>query len=211
MQTNYKKDRIDKKIVPEVLGNYIDTLKMYEKNNELSLELRECIRDLPTSMYLLKNMSDVDIGLTQETVEWAWMKLTGNNIIDELSISNESKELRGYYWWLSNGVVFGGSNHTTIIKQNLGLFSSLLDVNSMVLLRGLGGNSNELIGIVIKNGGVRVYIDSNKTGYFAMTGKTYGEWAKNKVSKIDLPNKIIKLIDINREYDGWDSGIKVII
>ena len=47
--------------------------------------------------------------------------------------------------------------------------------------------------------------------YFQMNDQIYGEWGRNKVKKLDFKNKIVKLIDKKINYDGWKSGITIIL
>ena len=67
----------------------------------------------------------------------------------------------------------------------------------------------ELIETVIKHGGMRVFINKDKKGYFQMNDETYSRWGRKKIKHLDLKAKTIKVIDKERPYKGWKSGILI--
>jgi len=68
---------------------------------------------------------------------------------------------------------------------------------------------NKLLFYVIRNGGVRIFINKDKTAYFQMSENTYGKWGRKKVKGLDFAKKIVKILDFNQNYTGWDSGIGI--
>lgn len=110
---------------------------------------------------------------------------------------------------LMNGILLNGPNHFTIVKKNMELFRALLDINAFVMHEKMASPPDELIKTVLDHGGMRIFINRDKSGYFQMTDETYSKWGRGKVKKMDLKNKVVKVIDKSNPYRGWDSGIVV--
>ena len=43
-----------------------------------------------------------------------------------------------------------------------------------------------------------------------MSENTYAKWGRKKVKGLDFDKKIVKILDFNQHYTGWDSGIAII-
>lgn len=200
--------------VPEVddIASFVDSLKIYLKNDEIKDEnIKNIVKSLPSPRKIKMDMSKEECKIIFETVRWAWKEITGKDLI-ELSRKEEKPEtLMGNYWMLKNGLLLHGTNHYTMVKQNTNIFSSLLNINGLVLQEKLSRNPEQLIKTIIDYGAVRMFISKDKRSYFQMNDKIYAEWGRNKVKKLDFKNKIVKLIDKKCNYKGWSSGITIIL
>lgn len=194
----------------DVLATYVESLKMYIKNNpNVDEQLKGAIESLPSPSKIKSDLSDEECHLLYETVDWAWKKITGHDIVDELKVEKAPEKLMGNYWLLRNGIILSGENHYTIIKNNINLFSTLLNVGANTLLGYMGSSPNKVIACVIANGGMRVYVNSKKEFYSQMSDATYAEWGRVKVRHLDFKDKVVKVIDIRQPYNGWKSGVVV--
>ena len=195
---------------PNVLATYIEALKTYLKDaSSISKMISEQIENLPSPSQVKKNYSFQECKLLFETVNFLWKKITKKDIIDESKITRAPETLSGNYWMLKNGVLLKGNNHFSIIKQNTSMFCSLLNLNAFTLLQYLSTNPNKLIFYIIKNGGVRIFINQDKKAFFQMSEHIYGRWGKKKVKELDFDKKIVKILNFNQNYNGWSSGIAI--
>lgn len=200
----------DDKPSADVLGSYVESLKLFAKDNhKIDSRLKSVIDSLPSPASIRGNMSDEEGKLLYETVDWAWKKITGHDIVQELQVSKAPEQLMGNYWMLKNGVILSGENHFTIIKNNLNMFSALLNVGANTLLGHMASSPDKVIFCVIANGGMRVYVNSKKDFYCQMSAETYSDWGRIKVKHLDFPTKVVKVVDVRQGYNGWESGIPV--
>jgi hypothetical protein len=81
----------------------------------------------------------------------------------------------------------------------------------MVLQEYLSGDPNQLIRLVLKHGALRLFITSDKRFFSQCSPETYGKWAKKKIQKLDFKKRVVKLVDFKREYNGWKSGLVIIL
>ena len=51
------------------------------------------------------------------------------------------------------------------------------------LPRSIFGSPEELIETIIKHGGMRVFINKDRKGYFQMIDDTYSRWGRQKIKK----------------------------
>ncbi len=194
----------------EQMALYVQTLKQYIKDNpNVNEEWIELICKMPSPRKIRQDFSLSEIKMLYETVEYLWKKITGSPIISDEEIIKAPETLMGNYWLISNGILLHGINHYDIIKRNSQLICSILDISGMTLQEYLGSRPNKLIHFIIKNGGVRLFITKDKRLYSQMSPKTYGEFGRNKIRKLDFKNKIAKIIDLKAKYDGWTSGITI--
>jgi len=194
----------------EALALYVQTLKQYLKDNpNICDEWKDLISKMPAPRKVRQDFSLQECKILYESLEYLWEKITGERIIPEKEIILAPESLTGNYWMLNNGVLLSGVNHYTIIKQNTNLICSLLGIGGMTLQEYLCSRPNKLIAYIIRNGGVRLFITQDKRLYAQMNPKTYGDWGRNKIRKLDFPLKAVKLIDIKAPYEGWASGITV--
>jgi hypothetical protein len=115
----------------------------------------------------------------------------------------------GNYWMLPKGVILEGPNHFTIIKRNMNLFISLLNINAFAMHDRLAGNPNGVIKLVLDHGAMRIFVNKSKDAYFQLTDETYSIWGRQKIKKYEFKNKITKVVDKRQPYNGWSSGIVV--
>ena len=195
---------------PDVLATYVEALKMYYRDNAIhDMQLNRLVETLPSPTKIHKDFSFEECKILFETVNYLWKKLVGKDIIDETKLFKKPESLFGTFWLIENGILLQGINHYSIVKQNTNMFSTLLGLNGFALQQYLASPPNDLIRYILENGGIRMFINKNKKGYFQMSSDTYGKWGKSKVKKYDLREKIIKIIDFNVPYRGWKSGITI--
>jgi len=194
----------------EMLSLYIDTLKLCLKENEsLDKKLAKLIEKLPSPRKVRQDFSHAECRILYETIGYLWKEMTGQDIIDESKIKRAPESLFGNYWMLKNGLLLHGKNHFSIIKQNLNLFSSLLNIGGFTLQHYLHIEPQKIILLAIKHGAMRMFITKDKRLYAQMTPRTYAEWGKSKVIKLDFPKKVVRVIDLDAPYKGWNSGVYV--
>jgi hypothetical protein len=195
---------------PETLATYVEALKTYlGDSTALSESLTKQIENLPAPSEIRRSFSFQECKLLFETVNYVWKAITKKDIVDESKIEKAPENLCGNYWMLKNGVLLQGGNHISIIKHNTSLFCSLLDLNAFTLLQYLSTDPNKLLFYIIKNGGMRVFINKNKSAYFQMNERIYAKWGRKKVKELDFPKKIVKILSFSHDYNGWDTGITI--
>lgn len=195
---------------PEEIALYVETLKLHNNKGKITDEkINKLIQKLPYPSTIRNIFSEQECKVVFESVNYAWKKLTGKDILDEQKIDKNPKGMEGSYWMISNGITLGGVNHTTIIKQNLNLFSTILDVSSFVLHERISGEPNRLIKTVLDHGGMRIFVNKDNKGYFQLSDNTYSKWGRNKIKKLNMDEKIVKIIDKNTPYRGWESGVLI--
>lgn len=205
---------IKKDYVPSVedLALYVKSLKLcLDDNSVKDQDVAYAIESMPEPVKIKNSLSYEECKVVFESVRWAWKKITDQDLIELSSKTPAPKTLMGNYWMLSEGLLLHGVNHYTIIKQNLNLFSSILNINAFVLHEKLSGSPTEIIKLIIDKGGVRVFISDDKKAYFQMNDKEYGKWGKKKVKHLDFKEKVVKLIATNTPYNGWKSGFTIIL
>lgn len=196
---------------PENIALYIESLRLQLKKAQstLSPEVLHAIGSLPPSS-VVKKLGNKECAILFETVRWLWKKISGEDINDNEKKSKPVEFFMGHYWILKNGMFLEGVNHYTIIKQNLNLFAEILNVDASVFIHAMSlGDNEKLIFIAMANGAIRAFFNDKKECFAQMSAKTYGEWGRNKIQKLDFPEKHIKIIDVNKPYAGWDTGIFV--
>jgi hypothetical protein len=196
----------------ETLSLYTQTLKMYLKDNpKMDEEMANLISKLPAPRKIRQDLSLMELKVLYETLEYLWSNITNSKIIPEKAIISAPETLKGNYWVLNNGILLKGINHYTIIKDNALLISSLLDIGGMTLQEYLHSPPNKLIELILKKGGVRIFITQDKRMYVQCSPEIYGEWCKDKIKKMDFKYKVIKVIDFKSEYKGWNSGLSILL
>ena len=188
----------------------MEAIKTYLNDaTNISGIIREQIENLPPPSQIKKNYSFEECKILFETVNYLWKKITKTDIVQDPVIENSPETLFGNYWMLKNGVLLRGNNHTTIIKQNSSMFCSLLNLNAFTLLQYLSTDPNKLIFYVLRNGGVRIFINKDRKVYFQMSEQIYAKWGRKQVKELDFDEKTVKILDFNQNYRGWDSGITI--
>jgi len=194
----------------ETLALYIKSLKLYLSDNpRMDSGLADLISKLPSDRQVRQNFSKQECKLIYQTLEYVWSKITGSPIVSEKEVIKAPETLSGSYIMLRNGLLLSGINTYDIIRQNIGMIGSLLGISGMTLQEYLARKPEEIIRLVIKNGALRLFISQDKCFYAQCSSDTYGEWARDKIRKLDFKNKIVKIIDLNSVFKGWASGIVV--
>lgn len=192
------------------IAAYVESLKLYLKRNQVKdEEMQKQIENLPYPKQIVRAFSHEEVRILTETVGYLWKKITDNNIIEESKMTRAPDKLEGNYWMLTKGVIISGVNHYTIIKQNLDLFCTLLDINAFAMHDRLASNPNEVIKLVLDNGGMRIFVNKGKEAYFQLADDTYTEWGRQKIKKYDFKKKVTKVVDKRQPYKGWKSGIVI--
>lgn len=206
----YKIAKADDVPDSNTIGAYIETLTLYYKDNKgMDPVLANLIQNLPSARQVKRDFSEKQCQILFETIQFLWRKLTGQDIVKESKITHAPESLSGSYWMLPNGVLLHGLNHFSIAKQNTSLFTSLLNINGFALQEYMHGGPEQLIHFIIKNGGVRMFINQEKGFFVQLSDETYSKWAGEKLKKYDFKKKIVRIIDLKSPYRGWKSGIPV--
>ena len=180
--------KVQDKDIPsaEDIAAYVESLKLYLKRGQVQdPALADQIYKLPSPTRILKTFSIEEIRVLTEAVGYLWKHVAHNDIIEESKIKRAPETLMGNYWMLTKGVLLEGPNHYTIIKQNLNLFVGLLDINAFAMHDRMASNPNDVIKLVLDNGGIRIFINSNKDIYFQLTDETYSIWGRQKIRKYE--------------------------
>jgi hypothetical protein len=204
----------DNKKIPDAdaLSLYAQTLKTYLHDNpDINEEWKDLINKLPAPRKIKQDLSHEECKILYETLEYLWEKITKNRIIPESEVISAPESLSGNYLMLKNGILLKGINSYDIIKRNSSLICSLLDISGMVLQEYLSGDPNQLIRLILKHGALRLFITSDKRFFSQCSPETYGKWAKKKIQKLDFKKRVVKLVDFKREYNGWKSGLVIIL
>ena len=201
-----------RKAIPSAdeLAAYVEALRVHKKRNKVDdKEALQVIDNLPSSTQIRNGFSEEECRILFDSIAFAWKKATGQDLVEESKIINFQDSLEGNYWMIMNGILLSGPNHFTTVKKNMELFRSLLNIHAFVLHEKLSSPPDELIKTVLDHGGMRIFINRDKRGYFQLTDETYSKWGRNKIKKLDLKDKIVKVIDKSTPYNGWKSGIVV--
>lgn len=196
----------------EDIAAYVEALNIYLENDKIKdKQVATLVKRLPYPDSIRSGFSIEECKLIFQSVNYAWKKITGQDLMQEEQIDRSPKGLEGNYWMMTNGVILSGTNHFTIIKRNLDLFATLLNISTFVLHEKLASPPDEIIKTVIDHGGMRIFIKVDKTGYFQLSDETYSKWGRNKIKGLDLKEKIIKVIDRQTPYKGWKSGVTILL
>ena len=199
----------NQEIVPDVttLAHMVQALRLQLDDN-IDEESRKIISELPSKKQIL-GYSSSECAVIYEILRYLWKKLGGININQDQKFENHFEHLSGSFWILKNGLMIGGENHFTIIKRNLDLFSTLLNIGSFEMHSALSSsNPDTIIKMVIDGGAIRALF-KEKIGYFQVNDRVYGEWGINKIRKFELKEKFINVLNKKSSYDGWKSGILI--
>lgn len=200
------------KKIPEAedLASYTQALKLYLKNDKVKdVKIQKLIQNLPYPDSIENNFSEEECKLVFESIAYAWKNLTNKDLLEESKIEKSKKGMEGNYWMLNNGILLEGPNHFTIVKQNLNLFATLLDISPFLLHEKISSPPEELIKTILDNGGMRIFVKKDKTAWFQLSDKTYSKWGRNKIKKLNVNKKMVKVIERGNPYKGWKSGILV--
>jgi len=194
------------------IASYVESINLYLAEGQIQdEEIKKLISNLPSPQNIRKRLSEEEVRILFQTVGYIWKKITGHDIIEDSKIEAKPDILCGNYWMIQKGILLNGTNHFSIIKQNIDLFRSLLGINAFVIHEKIGSEPNALIKLILDHGGMRLFISKDKRFYAQMTDETYGKWGRDKIKKYDFPKRIVKILDKTSPYKGWKSGITVIL
>jgi len=206
-----KKAHIDEKDIPDpdALAAYVKILKLYLEENDLEPDIIRLIKGLPSPRVVKTSLSWEECKILFETINYLWKKILGKDILEQQYVEDAKQDFLGNYWIFKNGVMLSGENHLTAIKRDSSLIITVLGLNGFSLQYYLSTDPDKLIRYILKNGGVRMFVNKDNNGYFQMSEDTYAKWGREKVRKYDLKTKIVKIIDFRVPYKGWKSGISI--
>jgi len=154
-------------------------------------------------------MDDSQRDVLYRSVRHIWKGMTGNEP-EFASEHSDSKDLDGSYWMMPGGVLITGFNHFQAAKENRILVCSILNINPLVFEKLLAsGDTGEVINLIIARGGVRTLISREKSEVVMQTSEASWPWVKDKLEKMYHKNKIAKVLDLSKPYDGWTSGVTI--
>lgn len=192
------------------ISTYAESLKLYLFEGKIKdKEIRNLVENLPDPSTIRKRFSNEEAKILFQTIGYVWKKVTGRNIVKDSKIEKKPETLMGNYWLIQKGILLEGVNHYSIIKNNLELFRILLGIHAFTLHEKMASPPDELIKLVLDHGGVRIFVSKDRRAYFQLTDKTYGKWGSRKIREYDFNNKVVKVIDSNAPYKGWNSGILI--
>lgn len=192
------------------VATYVESLKMILKEDGIKdPKVKRIVADLPSPNHVKRHMSHHEATVLFQSVRWAWKEITGTDLEEEAGFEAAPETLLGNYWMMKNGMLLHGVNHYVIIKRNISLFASLLDIDPFVIHQKLAAPPQELIKLIIDNGGLRIFVTTDKRSYFQMNDQVYKNWGRAKVKGLDFGYKLVKLIDASTDYTGWKSGISI--
>ena len=194
----------------EELATYVEALNIHLKNNKVKdVEVQKVIENLPYPDSIRMKFSEQECKLVFDSIAYAWRQITGQDLFDETKISHAPKGLEGNYWMISGGIILEGPNHFTIVKRNLNLFATLLNISPFVLHEKIASPPDELIKTILDHGGMRLFITKANKLYCQVNADIYSKWARKKVKGLDCKDKTVKVIDVSRPFKGWETGITV--
>jgi len=196
----------------DTVASYIEALKLHLQENKIKNDaLVSLVKQLPPQNKVRSELSKQEIAILFESVRFAWKEITKQDIVTENKIERAPETLNGNYWMIRKGVLLEGPNHFTIIRKNMDMIASLLNIDPFVLHEKMAGHPDGLIKTVIDNGGIRIFVNKDRKAFFQLTDTTYSAWGRNKIRKYDFKDKIVKVIDKKQPYKGWKSGITVVL
>ena len=165
-----KKAHVDEKDIPDPksLAAYVKILKLYLKENELAPNIKRLIKGLPSPRVIKTSLSWEECKIIFETINYLWKEILGKDILKEQCIEEAGQEYLGNYWIFKNGVILNGENHFTAIKRDSSLITTILGLNGISLQYYLSTNPDKLIRYILKNGGVRMFVNKDNKGFFTI-------------------------------------------
>ena len=196
---------------PEVMASLVESIKIHYVDHKDSFDKADSklAENLPSRNFIENEMDSPQMDLLFRSVRHLWKRMTGKE--PNMSVDNKDATLLdGVYWLLPGEVIVSGFNHFQTAKENKMLFCSLLDINPLVFERMLvSGDVQEVIGLIISRGGVRVLVDRNEHSVMMQTSESSWIWVKSKLEKMYHKHKKAKIVDLSKPYNGWTSGVTI--
>lgn len=198
-------------VAPDEIANFVSVIKLFVKQNpdELDKKWVEMANELPSEYQILNNLSSFELKFLYRTIATLWRQITGESISSLERTgggSHEAPVLDGCYWLLPGELLISGYNHYDAAKKHRGLLCSALDLNALVFERNASLDPERIIEHIIRNGGVRVLFDRNKSAVYMQCSEEGWPLARGKAKKMYHRKKIIKVLDRKEDYKGWKSG-----
>ena len=196
---------------PESLAAMIESIRLHYDDHEEAFGAAEqkLVDSLPVRNYVINEMNDAQRGVLFRNIRHLWVGITGKEP-DATQGSAEAHNLNGSYWMLPGGVLVSGFNHFQAAKDNRLMICALLDINPIVFEKMVGaGNPHDVISLILARGGVRVIIDRDSSTVTMQTNEDSWLWVKDKLERMWHKNKIAKVLDLSKSYEGWESGVTI--
>ena len=190
---------------------YVESLKLHAKRGTVSPKVKEVIDSMPSVRRVEAELSEEEDKVLFESIRWAWKEITGSDIVESLDASSSPETLEGNYWMVNNGVLLHGSNHFTIVRNNLDLFARLLNIDPFVLHQKLASRPEQMIRLIIAHGGMRIFATKDRRIYCQLSPETYSRWGGSKIRKLDFSTKTVRLVGKHAPYSGWKSGVTILL
>lgn len=198
---------------PDELAALVESLSIHisDLGKDAPKAALQAVESFPSRYYITKKMSPIEIGWLREKVRQLWKFFTGKDISDFKTLPSPKriKEYEGNFWLIPGGVMIHAFNHFTAAKKHKEVLCSLLDINGFVFERKLAGDPTQLIAYLLQKGASRVNIDRNKNQVIAQCSEESWPWVREKLRKMVHKNKIAKVLDPTKTYEGWKSGIPI--
>jgi hypothetical protein len=199
----------------EDLVHLINSILLYYNDHKESIdkELKKSIESLPSEYMIEHKLSDVEIHMLYKIIRNIWKKITGQEL-DNVKLEQDNEEKRllsGNYWMLPGSILLAGFNHFSIAKKHKGIFCSVLGLNPWLFEKFIVSDPDKLIFYIISNGGIRMNVDKDHSIVICQTNEDSFPWVRNKLMKMYHQTKVAKIIDLKSKYEGWKSGINMVI
>lgn len=205
-----KTAEFEQNITAEKIANYIDSLKFFQKKiNKIDTKIKKAIEDLPNPEAVRIYFSEEECNIVFDTIKYLWKKITNEDLDKKIKKKNHSNVLEGNYWMFNNGILLKGINHYTIIKKNINMFANTLKISPIKIHEKLASEPNQLIKKMIELGAIRVMADKDANMWFQLSPNTYSTWGRKKIKKMEAKEKYAKIVDLNAQYKGWETGIVI--
>jgi len=206
--------KADKKEAPdaEQIAACADALALYRSDHHQAMDkdLAKMIGNLPSRYRILREQDPVSLGILFDTIAYIWRKVTGKDVRDLVEApASKSSELDGCYWLLPGGLMIGGLNHFAAAKRHRGVICALLGIDRFDFERCMARKPDEVIGLIVSKGGVRVLVKRSDSSVFMQATESSWPVAKRKISKLPHKVRTVKIVDLSVPYAGWSSGIPV--
>ena len=84
-----------------ILGAYVESLKLYKKDNpDLNKDWALHIDKLPSARFLRQEYSNEECKILFETINYLWKNITGHDIIDDNKMFQAPSRFLVIYWIL---------------------------------------------------------------------------------------------------------------
>jgi hypothetical protein len=200
----------------------IDHLFLYVYKDNLYYDLdRHTKEHVDTILSYKKKINEMlpeEINMLWRSAGFLLKKLSGESaseVVEEVrNQETMPKCLQGNYWVIPHQKGFiecGDFLHYAIANETC--FTEGLGINSWDFKRALHSGGHALLPFILQNGGIMAKFTTegnNRVGHFQTCQKSL-PWLKKKIYTLASKKCIVRVIDPNKPYRGFDSGIKFIL